>query len=170
MLLSELLQKPEYLHLLVVPVLTHALPLVALGLLGALVARRRAAVVLALVLVFISAAAVWPAVHYGQLGYDRVKTIADDTGGDWLAIHRHRAEENQWIFYAAAAAALAALVLPLKWPRSALPLALLTLAVALGASAVASYIAYAGGKIRHREFREAPPPASELKEAQEDKD
>jgi len=167
---NELLQQPEYVHALLVPVLTHALPFAALGLLAALLARRRAAVVLALALVLLSAAAVWPAVHYGQLGYDRVESIADNSGGDWLAVHRHRAEENQWIFYAAAAAALAGLLLPLKWPQSALPCALLALVVALGASAVASYIAYAGGKIRHREFRTGPPPAPELKAAQEDKD
>ena len=168
--MNELLQQPEYVHVLLVPVLTHALPFAALGLLAALIARRRAAAVLALALVFASAAAVWPAVHYGHLGYDRVEEMADQNGDDWLAIHRHRAEENQWIFYAAALAALAAIFLPLKWPGSTLPLALLALAVALGASAMASYIAYAGGKVRHREFRTGPPPAAELKQAQADKD
>lgn len=168
--MKELLQQPEYLHALLVPLLTHVLPVAALGLIAALAARHRAAIVLALVLVFVSAAAVWPAVHYGNLGYDRVEEMADQNGDNWLTIHRHRAEENQWIFYIAAGAALAALLLPLKWPRSALPLALAALLAALSASAVASYVAYAGGKIRHREFRTGPPPPDELKEAQQDKD
>lgn len=168
--MKELLQQPEYVHTLLLPLLTHVLPFAALGLLAALVFRRRAAVVLALILVFLSASAVLPTVHYGQMGYDRVEEMADNTGDDWLAIHRHRAEENQWIFYAAAVAALAALLVPLKWPRSTLPLAVLAVVVALSASAMASYIAYAGGKVRHREFRTGPPPASELKEAQQDKD
>ncbi|HZP60284.1 MAG TPA: hypothetical protein VFB27_08150 [Opitutaceae bacterium] len=168
--MKELLQQPEYVHALLVPALTHALPFAALGLIAALIARRRAAIVLALALVFVSAAAVWPAVHYGHLGYDRVEEMADQNGDAWLTIHRHRADDNQWVFYTTAAVALAALLLPLKWPRSALPLALLAVIAALGASGIASYIAYAGGKIRHREFRTGPPPPAELKEAQQDKD
>jgi transglutaminase-like putative cysteine protease len=126
---SDLLGRPEYLHVLVNPVLTHALPLAALGLLVALLARSSGAVRLALLLVLLSAAAVWPAVHYGRHAYDRVKSMADDTGDDWLAVHRRRAEGNAWIFYAAAVAALAALVVPARWSKGAMAMAWLALLV-----------------------------------------
>ncbi|MDE3085060.1 MAG: hypothetical protein KGJ37_07605 [Verrucomicrobiota bacterium] len=168
--MNKLLQQPEYVHVLLQPMLTHALPLAAVGLLIALLARSRAATILALILVAATAAAVWPTVHYGDLAHDRVQGMADDAGGDWLAIHSHRADENAWIFYAVAVTALAALFLPRKWPKATTPLAWVTLAIALAASGVASYIAYAGGKIRHREFRNSPPPPAELREAQQDKD
>jgi hypothetical protein len=46
----------------------------------------------------------------------------------------------------------------LRWPKSSAPLAIAV--VLLGAIALGSgcYIAYAGGKIRHREFRNEPAP------------
>ena len=163
--MSELLGRPEYLHVLVNPVLTHALPVAVLGLLVALLARSAGGTRLALVLVLLSAAAVWPAVHYGRQGYDRVKSMADETGGDWLAVHRYRAGNWEWIFYAAAAAAGVALVAPLRWAKGAWPLAWLALALAFAACTAAAYIAYPAGKVRHREFRQGAPPADELKAA-----
>jgi disulfide bond formation protein DsbB len=162
---NDLLGRPEYLHVLVNPLLTHALPCVALGLLVALLSRNSGATRLALLLVLLSSAAVWPATHYGHRGYDRVKSMADETGGDWLAVHRYRAEKNAWLFYVAAAGALAALVVPLKWKKGFRPLAWLSLALAAAACAAAVYIAYPAGKIRHREFRNGPPPAPELQAA-----
>lgn len=163
--MHQLLSQPEYLHLLVNPVLTHALPVAALALLVALIARSRGATRLALLLVAFTAGAVWPAVHYGQAGYDRLQSIADQPGGEWLDVHRHRAEQNEWLFYATAAVAVAALLAPLRWSRTATPLAALALGLALTASAVAAYIAFPAGKIRHRELRHGPPPAAELQQA-----
>ncbi len=163
--MKELFDQPEYLHLLVNPVLTHALPVAALALLVALLSRSRSATRLALGLVAATAAAVWPAVHYGDAGYDRVQSIADTTGGEWLDVHRARAQHDQWVFYAAGAIALAGLAAPLRWPRSHATLAWLALAAALVASAAAAHVAYAGGRIRHRELRHGDPPAAELEQA-----
>jgi drug/metabolite transporter (DMT)-like permease len=162
---NELLGQPEYVHVLANPLLTHALPLAALGLLLALLGRSPGGIRLALVLVLLSAAAVWPVVHYGHAGFDRVSAMADGTGGDWLAVHRYRAEKLAWGFYVAAAAALAALLIPLQRAKSLLPLAWLALVLAGAASAGAAYIAYPAGKVRHREFRHADPLAAELSAA-----
>ena len=62
-----------------------------------------------------------------------------------------------------AALALAGLLVPIKWPKSALPFAVLTLVTAFLCSGIAVYIAQPGGRIRHPEFRpnETPTPASE---------
>lgn len=166
--MKELLGQPEYLHVLANPFLTHALPLAVLGLLLALVVRSHGGARLAIVLVTLSAATVWPAVHYGRSGFDRMQSMADSAGGDWLEVHRHRAEDNAWVFYVVVAAGLAALCVPFKWPKTATPLAWLALIVSAGACAVAAYIAYPGGRIRHREFRLGPPPAAELQAARDE--
>ncbi len=163
--MNELLSRPEYLHVLVNPLLTHALPFAALGLLLALVCRSPGGTRLALALVLFSSAATWPAIHYGKTSYDRVTAMTDETGGDWLAVHRHRAEKCAWVFYAVATAALAALVLPRQWARTSAPLAWLALVLAGAACAAAAYVAYPAGKIRHREFRTGAPPATELQAA-----
>jgi len=43
----------------------------------------------------------------------------------------------------------------------AVPAALLTLVLAVGTAGVGTWVAYAGGKIRHAEFRNEPPPPGE---------
>ena len=61
-------------------------------------------------------------------------------------------------FYALAVLSAIAIAAPIKWPKSSAPLVIVVIflgAVALGAGC---YIAYAGGKIRHREFRNEPAP------------
>ncbi len=161
--MKELFDQPEYLHVLVNPVLTHALPFAALGLLLALVCRSRVGARFALVLVALTSAAVWPAAHYGHLGFDRVKSMADETGGEWLEAHRDRAEDGEWVFYATAAIALVALLAPFGWPKGTTLLTWLALAAAMAACAVAAYVAWPAGKVRHREFRHGPPPPAEAR-------
>lgn len=159
----------EYLHLVVVPVLTHLLPVATLGLLIALLVGKPPATKVALFLVLLSAASVWPAVHYGEASYDQVKSMSYQSGVEWLDVHAWRADRFAWVFYTAAALSLLALIIPLKIKRLRLPLATLTLAAAIGACAAAFYIAYAGGRVRHKELREgAKPPAHELSAARAD--
>ncbi len=106
----------------------------------------------------------WPVVHYGEEAYDRVLSMADSDGEAWLKAHEHRAEKLEYLFYALALIALAAIILPKKWPAAAMPLAVATLIIALVSLGAGGYIAYAGGKIRHREFRTGPPPRIEAEE------
>jgi hypothetical protein len=162
---SESAGQPEYLHVLVNPVLTHVLPFAALGLLLALLGRSQGGVKVGLILVLLGAAAVWPTIHYGREGFDRVRAMADTAGGDWLLVHRYRAEKSASVFYVTAGAALAALLLPRKWTKAVTSLNWLTLVLALLACAAAVRIAWPAGKIRHREFRHGDPPAAELKAA-----
>jgi len=108
--------------------------------------------------VFISTAAAWPVYEYGEQAYDRVLTMADNDGQAWLASHKQRAEDLIWLFYAVAILSAIALIAPVKWPRLSIWLAVAVLV--LGAITLGSggYIAYAGGRIRHREFRNEAPP------------
>ena len=152
------LQQPEYIHVLLNPLPVYGLLIGLLGLVIALLLKSRPAQITTLILVLISSASAWPVYEFGQQGYDRVLSMADEAGQAWLDEHRERGEDLIWIFYALVALSAIAIAVPTKWPKSSLPLTVAVIllgAVTLGSGA---YIAYAGGRIRHREFRNEPPP------------
>lgn len=153
------LQQPEYIHVLINPLPVYGLAIGIIGLIVALFLRSRPAQITALILILIAGASAWPVAHYGEEAYDRVLSMADNDGQAWLEAHEHRAEKFQYFFYALALLAAAAIFLPKKWPASATPLTIATLLLALVSLGAGGYIAYAGGKIRHREFRLERPPA-----------
>src|SRR2546425_12100972 len=103
------LHQSEYLHVLLnpLPVYGLALSVVALAIAAAL--RSRAAQVTALALVVLSAGSAWPAVEFGEKGFDRVQSMSDEAGYRWLDAHAQRATRFKWVFYATAAVAAAAL-------------------------------------------------------------
>jgi hypothetical protein len=152
------LQQPEYLHVLLNPLPVYGLAVALFGLIAALYLGSRGGQITALVLIFATAISAWPVAQYGEAAEDRVLAMADDAGQAWLKAHAHRADELIYFFYALAAVSVAAIFAPKKWPKSARPLAIATLLLALVSLGAGGYIAYAGGKIRHREFRNTPPP------------
>jgi len=165
--LSQDLSQPEYIHTLLNPIPIYGLTMGIIGLIIALFLRSRPAQIATLALILLSGAIVWPVVHYGEAGYDRVLSMADDPGQAWLKVHAHRADEFAWAFYVLAALSAIAIFAPLKWPRAATALAIVTLVFSLGALAAGGYVAHAGGKIRHREFRNGPPPPVPAEEEDE---
>jgi hypothetical protein len=152
------LQQPEYLHVLLNPLPVYGLAIALFGLIAALYLGSRGGQVTALVLIFACAASAWPVAHYGEAAEDRVQAMADEAGGAWLKEHAHRADNLIYAFYALALVAVAAIFVPKKWPMSARPLVIATLLLAIISLGAGFYIAYAGGKIRHREFRNTLPP------------
>jgi hypothetical protein len=150
----ESLSRPEYIHILINPLPIYGLAMGVFALVIGLVMRSRPAQVLALWLVLFSALSAWPVYVYGQRAYHRVYVMADGEGQVSLDVHRRCAEKLIYAFYALAAVALSALVVPKRIPKTAVPLTVITLALSAGAMAVGGWIAYPGGKIRHTEFRE----------------
>lgn len=152
------LQQPEYIHVLLNPLPVYGLLTGLIGLVLAIILRSRRAQIATLALVIISSASAWPVYEYGEEGYDRVLSMTDEDGGAWLDEHMRRAEELIWMFYVLAGLSAVAILVPIKWPNSSLPLA--AAVVLLGAITLGSgvYIAYAGGRVRHREFRNQPAP------------
>ena len=152
------LRQPEYVHVLLNPLPVYGLLISWIALIAALISKSRRAHIVTLILVFIASIAAWPTFEFGEQGYDRVLAMTDDDGHAWLDEHQERAEKVIYIFYALAALSVAAIFVPLRWPKSSVPLAIAV--VLLGAAALSSgcYIAYAGGKVRHREFRNEPAP------------
>ncbi|MEY2485519.1 MAG: hypothetical protein QOH39_1167 [Verrucomicrobiota bacterium] len=154
-------RQPEYLHVLINPLPIYGLAVGLIGLLIALFLRSRSAQIATLAIVFLSALSAWPVFELGEQSYDRVLSMADEDGRAWLEAHQHRADRLIYFFYALAIVSAVAIALPLKLPKSGLILALLTLFLGLCVLGMGGYIAYAGGKIRHREFRNVPPPKEE---------
>jgi len=74
-----------------------------------------------------------------------------------------RAEKTISAFYVLACTAMAGLLVPLKWPKTSLPLTALALLLALICFGLGVYIAQEGGRVRHQEFRpgESPNPPGE---------
>lgn len=156
--IQRALQQPEYLHVLINPLPVYGLAMALFGLIAAMCLRTRDGEVIALVLIFVCAASAWPAAHYGEAAEDSILVMADTDGQAWLKTHEHRAEDLIYVFYALALVSAAAIFAPKKWPKTARPLVIVTLLLAIAALGAGGYIASAGGKIRHREFRTGPPP------------
>ncbi|HEY4281984.1 MAG TPA: cupredoxin family copper-binding protein [Chthoniobacterales bacterium] len=152
------LQQPEYIHVLINPLPIYGLAAGLIGLFVAIWQRSRRATIAALVIVLVSAASAWPVYEYGERSYDRVLSMADNDGRAWLAEHQERAEHVIWFFYALAILSAIGLIIPIKWPKSSLPLAVAVMLLGVISLGAGGYIAYAGGRIRHREFRLESPP------------
>ena len=158
------LRQPEYVHVLLNPLPVYGLLTAWIGLIIAFFLKSRRAQIATLALVLISAASAWPVYEFGEQSYDRVLSMTDEPGEAWLNEHQRRGEQLIYIFYALALLSAAAIVLPMRWPRSSAALTITVIllgAIALGSG---SYIAYAGGKVRHREFRNEPAPPNRPQE------
>ena len=160
------LQQPEYVHVLINPLPIYGLACGLIGLFIAIWQRSRRATIVALVLVLLSTGAAWPVYIYGEKAYDGILSMADTDGQAWLAAHKERAEDLIWLFYAVATLSAIALIAPIKWQRSSTALAIAVLVLGVISLGAGGYIAYAGGKIRHREFRNEPPPKQTAATAQ----
>jgi hypothetical protein len=158
--LFQHLNEPEYMHVLLNSFPVYGLAIAVIGLALALVARNRPAIVIALALIFLSGLSAWPTYYYGEAAYDRVKSMSDPAGEQWLDEHMARGEKLIWAFYVLAGLAAAGVLVPLKWPRSVIPLAGATLALGALTLGIGGWIAYAGGHVRHKEFRFEPPPVA----------
>jgi hypothetical protein len=153
------LRQPEYIHVLLNPLPVYGLLVGWVGLLIALLQRSRRAQIATLTLVLLSSVSAWPVSEFGEQGYDRVLSMTDDDGQAWLDEHMHRAQNLIWIFYALAALSAIALAVPIKWPNSSVPLALAVVLLGMVTLGTGAFIAYAGGRVRHREFRNEPAPS-----------
>lgn len=152
------LRQPEYIHVLLNPIPVYGLAIAFFGLVAATYLQTRGGQITALVLIFACAASAWPVAHYGEAAEDRVQAMADDDGAAWLKAHAHRADQVICVYYILAAVSAAAIFAPAKWPKTAHPLAIVTLLLTVVSLGAGTYIAHAGGKVRHREFRNVPPP------------
>jgi hypothetical protein len=154
----QTLKQPEYVHVLLNPMPVYGTLCGLVALIVALILRSRPAQIVAYVIVILSTLSVWPVSEYGDRAFDRVYSMSNHDAQQWLDVHRHRADLGVYVFYATALVAAVAIVLPRFRPRTQLPLAIATLILVLASLATGGWISQAGGKVRHSEFREGPPP------------
>lgn len=154
----EELKHAEYVHVLLNPLPVYATAMGVIALAVAFVLRSRPAQIVGLLIILIGTGSAWPVAEYGEGGYDRTYARADKAGQRWLDDHVHRANVGMNVFYVTAVVALAAMVLPARFPRSQLPMVAITLILALASLCVGAWISRAGGQVRHTEFRNGPPP------------
>src|SRR6266481_7609349 len=157
-ILWQHLSDPEYLHILINPLPVYGLAVGVLALALALVLRNQRVTIAALILVFVCALSAWPVYHYGEAGYDRVKAMSDAAGEQWLDEHMARGEKLIWTFYVLAAVSALGIGVIAKWPRNSAPIAISALVLASATLGIGGYIGYAGGHVRHKEFRFEPAP------------
>jgi hypothetical protein len=158
------LRDPEYMHVLLNPLPVYGLLFGTLALVLALVLRNPRVTIAALVLVFLGAISAWPVYQYGESAYDRVKSMSDQPGEQWLDEHMARGEKLIWLFFVLAGAAAVGAALTAKWPRTSRIVSIIALVLSSGTLGVGGYISYAGGHVRHREFRFEPPPPPRMAE------
>ncbi len=156
--LWENLQQPEYVH-----VLLNHLPLTGLFaawlcLIGTWLTRNRTGAVVALLVVSLFALSAWPTVVYGLRGFDRVLAMSGDAGAAWLKQHRELGEHWLWLYMVTAASGVVGLAASWKWPKVLWVAVVATLLLSLGSLVAGGVIAECGGKVRHPEFRNGPPP------------
>jgi glucan phosphoethanolaminetransferase (alkaline phosphatase superfamily) len=167
-MLRQHLSDPEYLHVLLNPLPVYGLAIATLALVLALVLRNQRVTIAALVLVFVSALSAWPTYSYGEAAYDRIKAMSDPAGEQWLDEHMARGEKLIWLFYVLAGVSAVGIIATAKQPRSSTPVCAVTLALAVATLAIGGWIAYAGGHVRHKEFRFEPPPPAKSEHHQDE--
>ena len=156
--IAKSLQQPEYLHVLLNHLPLTGLVVALILLVTAIIANSRGGMYLALGAVVILSLSVWPVAYFGEAGYDRVLSMADDAGGLYLKHHHELAERWIFIYYVTAAVAVGAMIVgsrKKKWLRL---LAIIAASFTAASLYFGAIIADVGGKIRHREFRHGPPP------------
>lgn len=161
-LLWQHLSDPEYVHVLINPLPVYGLSIAVLALALALLLRTQRLTIAALVLVFICSMSAWPTYSYGEAAYDRVKAMSDPAGEQWLDEHMARGMKMIWMFYVLAGVAAIGVVGIVKWPRLSFAMTVGTLAWGVATLGAGGYIAYAGGHVRHKEFRFEPPPTPQM--------
>jgi hypothetical protein len=149
----ELLKKPEYIHVVLNHLPIYGTILGALALAISLALGSRAAQITALVITLIAGISAYPVLVSGQRAYKTIRDMSDDAGQEALDEHMDRAEKTVNIFYFLAILALAGLIVPIRWPKTALSLTAATLVLALICFGLSVYIAQEGGQVRHTEFR-----------------
>src|SRR5438445_6302774 len=117
--LNSLLNRPEYVHAAINHFPLIGL-LVALSLLiTALCLRHRLMTLTGLAFVCALALSVWPAYSFGESGYDRVLSMADEPGEAFLKYHAALAHRWVFLYYLTAGVAALGLGLSWKWPQAA---------------------------------------------------
>lgn len=154
------LKHPEYVHILLNPILTYAMPISLAILSFGLLRKRRELQICGLwVIVFVGITA-WPTWYFGHQAFDHLLESLTDEAKQWATSHVQRADRFIYVLYVAGSLALVAIYYPRKSPNSAVWLGLIALVAGIVGLASSGWVARAGGEIRHSELRMGPAPTA----------
>ncbi|MEC7370943.1 MAG: hypothetical protein VX709_16750 [Pseudomonadota bacterium] len=157
----ELLYEPAYRHVVFNHVPIIGLLISCVVLLAGLAMRQVAVLRLGLLMIAATAGASVPVADFGDQAYPEIFGKLDGTGREWLDYHIYLADTWLPLLYLNSLLAIAAFIGG-YWRRPFLiPMAAVVAVVTLPAIVMASWIGYAGGKIKHPEFRYENPPVFE---------
>ena len=152
---------PEHIHLLI-----NHLPLVgfgaaALALLYALIIKDKKSLMLGFLFTIIFGGATYFVIETGEAAHERfesppLETLIGGEGIEWMEIHHERAETVSKLMYATAALGLIGLILGFTDTRRLFIVGFLALLMSLASVGAGMWVADAGGKIHHPEFRSTP--------------
>ncbi len=157
---------PEHLHVAInhIPLIGCALAL--LPLLIGLIGRRKESLAIGLLLAAVSAGTIPVVMWSGETAehdwlHSPTAVGLDEAAYEWAHEHEERAELGAKLIYVTAGLAVLGLVSfrIKKWPKAVWVLGVLTALGCVATVGVAAWIADAGGKINHPEFRDASTPA-----------
>jgi hypothetical protein len=156
--LSSLLSQPEFIHAAINHLPLVGVAVAGLGVGATLFVKSLPALRVNLALLGLLSFSILPVAHFGEAGYDRVLSLADDAGQAFLRQHAQLADRWAFLYYLTALVAAAGTAASFKWPRALRPCAVASLVLAAASLVAGMAIAHSGGEIRHREFRTSPPP------------
>ncbi len=154
----ELLEDPAYRH-----VLLNHLPITGLGIAWlalalAMIERRWSSLCCGLVLVMSMSGSVFVVMSAGDAAYPFVYDSLDGPGREWLDYHTYLADRWGLVLSTNAGVAALAIAAGIFRERLRTPAGVVVLVTTLAGLIAVFFIAEAGGKIRHSEFRLSDPP------------
>jgi len=157
-----MLQRPEYVHVVLnhFPIVGLAVALLALGI--AAFSKNSTAVIGSLLLVALMAVSVWPVIESGESAYNAVRAVSDPDGVAVLKRHMLLADRWSALYYLTAVAALVGAALVWRRPKWTRWTAALVLLLGVASLVAGVSIAQLGGQVRHPEFRASPSPGQVL--------
>lgn len=151
-------KEPEYLHVLLNPFPVYGLGIALLALLIGICLKSRHTQLTAMLLIAITCLSVWPVTQIGHRAHEKVEKTLSAESNNWMQYHEETSTLALNVALLATLIAILGVTLPRKYPRTAGPL--VGLSLLFGALSLAASIrtSYAGGRIRHEEFRTGPAP------------
>ena len=152
----NVLLTPEHIHLSINHIPLIGLPLACIPLLCAVIRRDRGVLFVGLLMALLCSASL-PFITWtgdkaaGRLG--DAPNLLDAQGKEWAVTHSQRADTAEVVVYITLGASLLGLLAMWKFPRLERPLGGVVLLLCVASTAVLVWVADAGGKIHHPEFR-----------------
>ncbi|MEE9252681.1 MAG: hypothetical protein V3U74_04930 [Thermodesulfobacteriota bacterium] len=168
----DFLTTPEHIHLIISHIPIVGLAAAALVLIYSFILKDTEALFLGFILCAIFAGSMYFVMQTGEEAHDRfeelpLSAVIGAEGDEWMGEHHDRAESGSTVIYITGGLALLGILSVAAVQRFKFHVGVLTLILIMGSLGVSLWIANAGRKINHPEFRSsfswrAVPPSEKI--------